>query len=78
MPDNIAAEELASFVERIESINAEIADHTDARKEVYAELKGRGYCGKTVRKIVALRKKNRDQLAEEENIEAIYREALGL
>lgn len=74
----ITAAELRQFVERIEAVNAQIAAHTEDRKEVYAELKGRGYCVKTVRKIVSLRKKSRDALAEEDAIEAIYREALGL
>jgi len=74
----VTADELKQFVERIEHQNAMIADETEARKEIYAEAKGRGYCTKTIRKIVALRKKRADQIAEEEAVEAMYREALGL
>lgn len=74
----ITADELTQFVERIEALNAEIADISEDRKEVFAEMKGRGYCTKTIRKIVALRKKQADEIAEEEAIEAMYREALGL
>lgn len=75
---NVTADELAAFVQRIETQNERIADETEGRKEIYEELAGRGYCKKTVRKIVALRKKKPDQIAEEEAIEHLYREVLGL
>lgn len=78
MTYEITADELRQFVERIEAQNARISDETEARKEIYAEVKGRGYCAKTVRKIVALRKKRADQIQEEEAVEAMYREALGI
>lgn len=74
----VTAEELLQFIERIETQNAAIADETEARKEIYAEAKGRGYCTKTIRKIVALRKKRADDIAEEEAIESMYRAALGM
>ncbi len=74
----VTAEELLQFIERIETQNAAIADETEARKEIYSEAKGRGYCTKTIRKIVALRKKRADDIAEEEAIETMYRAALGM
>jgi uncharacterized protein (UPF0335 family) len=74
----VTAEELLQFIERIETQNAAIADETEARKEIYSEAKGRGYCTKTIRKIVALRKKRADDIAEEEAIESMYRAALGM
>jgi len=74
----VTAEELLQFIERIETQNAAIAAETEARKEIYSEAKGRGYCTKTIRKIVALRKKRADDIAEEEAIESMYRAALGM
>jgi uncharacterized protein (UPF0335 family) len=74
----VTAEELLQFIERIETQNAAIADETEARKDIYAEARGRGYCTKTIRKIVALRKKRADDIAEEEAIESMYRAALGM
>jgi uncharacterized protein (UPF0335 family) len=74
----VTAEELLQFIERIETQNATIANETEARKEIYSEAKGRGYCPKTIRKIVALRKKRADDIAEEEAIESMYRAALGM
>lgn len=74
----VTADELRQIIERIEAQNARISDETEARKEIYAEAKGRGYCTKTIRKIVALRKKRADEIAEEEAIEEMYRSALGM
>ena len=76
--DNEIGDELRQLIERIEGQNERIAEETEARKEIYSEAKGRGYCTKTIRKIVALRKKRADEIAEEEAIEALYRQALGL
>lgn len=74
----VTADELRQIIERIEAQNARISDETEARKDIYAEAKGRGYCTKTIRKIVALRKKRADEIAEEEAIEGMYRSALGM
>ena len=74
----VTADELRQFIERVEAQNARISDEKEICKEIYAEIKGRGYCTKTFRKIIALRKKHADQIAEEEAIEDMYREALGM
>ncbi|QDP48421.1 MAG: putative double-stranded DNA-binding protein [Prokaryotic dsDNA virus sp.] len=74
----VTAEELRAFIERLERLDAEKRDISDQAKDVMAECKGRGYDTKAVRKVIALRKKTRDQIAEEEAVEAMYREALGL
>jgi uncharacterized protein (UPF0335 family) len=74
----VTAEELRAFVERIESINGDIAEYTETRKEIYAEARGRGYCTKTLRRVVADRKKRADELAEQEAVLEIYKQALGM
>jgi uncharacterized protein (UPF0335 family) len=74
----VSAEELRQFIERFERLEAEKRDIAEHQKEVMAEAKGRGYDTKAMRRIIALRKKTRDQLAEEEAVEALYRQALGL
>lgn len=75
---DVIADELRQIVERFERLDAERLDIVESQKEVMAEAKGRGYDTKVIRKIIALRKKRADQIAEEEAIEALYREALGL
>ena len=78
MQMDIIADELRQIVERFERLDAERVDIVESQKEVMAEAKGRGFDTKAIRKIIALRKKRADQIAEEEAIEALYREALGL
>ena len=74
----VTAEELRQIVERFERLEAEKQDIADQQKEVMAEAKARGYCTKTLRRIIADRKKSPDDLAEEEAVLEMYRQALGL
>lgn len=74
----VTADELRQFIERIEHLEQEKKDISDQIKEVYAESKGRGYDTKALRAIVALRKKDKDQIAEEEAVLDLYRQALNM
>lgn len=75
---NVTAAELRQFVERYEHLEAEKQDITEQQKEVMAEAKGRGYDTKVMRKIIALRKRDADDVAEEEAVLELYKEALGM
>ena len=75
---SVAAEELRQFIERFERLEAEKKDIADAQKEVMAEAKGRGYDTKVMRKVIALRKRDADDLAEEEAVLEMYKAALGM
>lgn len=75
---SIASEELRQFIERIERLDAEAKDIADQKKEVFAEAKGRGYDTKVMRKVLALRKRDKDDVAEEEAILEMYLAALGM
>ena len=72
----VTAGELRAFVERYERLDAEKKDIADQQKEVMAEAKGRGYDVKVLRKIVALRKKDPQEISEEEAVLDLYKEAL--
>ncbi len=74
----VTADELRQFIERYERLEAEKKDIADAQKEVMAEAKGRGYDTKVMRKVVALRKRDAQDLAEEEAVLEMYKEALGM
>lgn len=74
----VTAAELRQFVERYERLEQERRDLADQQKEVMAEAKGRGYDTRILRRIVALRKRDRDDIAEEEAVLALYKEALGM
>jgi uncharacterized protein (UPF0335 family) len=75
---NVTADELRAFIERYERLEAEVKDIKDSQKEVMAEAKGRGYDTKVMRKVIALRKRNRDDIAEEEAVLEMYMSALGM
>ncbi|MEM1073621.1 MAG: DUF2312 domain-containing protein [Pseudomonadota bacterium] len=72
------SDELRQFVERIERLDAEKKDIADQQKEVMAEAKARGYDTKILRKVIALRKRDADDIAEEEAVLEMYKEALGM
>ncbi|MEM9757340.1 MAG: DUF2312 domain-containing protein [Pseudomonadota bacterium] len=74
----VTAEELRQFVERFERLEAEKKDIAEQQKEVMAEAKGRGYDTKIMRKVIALRKRDADDIAEEEAVLEMYRQALGM
>lgn len=74
----VAADELRAFVERIERLNDEKAVIAEGIKEVRAEAKGRGYDAKTIDRIVALRKRDKDAIAEENALLEMYGRALGM
>lgn len=75
---NVTADELRQFIEQIEAGEAEKADAAERVKEVYAEAKARGYDTAVMRKIVAQRKRDPNDIAEEEAILEIYKSALGM
>jgi uncharacterized protein (UPF0335 family) len=75
---SVTADELRQFIERLERLDAEKRDLAEQAKEVMAEAKGRGYDPKAVRKIIAMRRKKADDIAEEEAILDVYRSALGM
>jgi len=74
----VTADELRQFIERIERLDAEKKDIAEQQKEVMAEAKGRGYDTKVMRKLVALRKRDSNDIAEEEAVLEMYKEALGM
>lgn len=74
----IAGDHLLSFVERIERLNEEADALRADIKDVYSELKGVGFDPKVVRKIIRLRKMDDHLRCEMEEIEDLYRSALGM
>jgi|TARA_B110000879_G_C10821636_1_gene374333 uncharacterized protein (UPF0335 family) len=74
----VTADELRQFIERVERLDAERKDLAEQQKEVMAEAKGRGYDTKVMRKLITMRKRDKDDIAEEEAILEMYKEALGM
>ena len=74
----VAAGELRQFIERFETLEIEKRNIADQQKEVMAEAKGRGYDTKILRKLVVLRKRDLQDIAEEEAVLDMYKSALGM
>tara|TARA_B100000925_G_C21991738_1_gene467158 strand:+ start:1742 stop:2017 length:276 start_codon:yes stop_codon:yes gene_type:complete len=74
----VTADELRQFLERFERLEIEKKDIADQQKEVMAEAKSRGYDTRIMRKIVSLRKRDLEDIAEEEAILTMYKTALGM
>jgi uncharacterized protein (UPF0335 family) len=76
--EGVAAEELRQFIERLETLETEKADLLESIKEVFAELKGRGFDAKAVRQILRIRKQDSAERQEQEAILELYLQALGM
>lgn len=74
----VTADELRQLIEQWEQLDVEKKDIAEQQKEVMAEAKARGYCTKTMRKVIAERKKTAEERAEEEAMLEMYRTALGM
>lgn len=74
----VTANELQSFVERIEAIEMEIGDWQVQKKDVYTEAKGQGYDTAVIKTLISLRKRKPDEIAEQEAILDMYKSALGM
>jgi len=75
---NVTADELRQFIERFEQLESEKKNVTANQKELMQEAKGRGYDTKVMKKLIALRKRDADSIAEEEAVLEMYKSALGM
>jgi uncharacterized protein (UPF0335 family) len=74
----VAAEELKQFVERVERLEEEKKALSDDIRDVYAEMKGRGFDVKAVRQIIKIRKQDHSERKEMEAILDLYMSALNM
>jgi uncharacterized protein (UPF0335 family) len=70
--------QLQALVERIEKLEDERSLLATDIKEIYAEAKFSGFEPKIIKKIIALRKKDKEQRAEEDALLQSYMNALGM
>ena len=74
----VTGQELRQFIEREERLVSERQELAESSKELFAEAKGRGYDTKVMRKIIAIRKRDANDLAEEEAVMEMYMTSLGM
>ena len=74
----IAGDTLRSYIERIERLEAENTAFTADIREIFSEAKGNGFDAKIMRQIVRLRRMDREDRLEQEELLAIYQHAMGM
>lgn len=72
----VAGDQLRVIVERIEHIEEEIKELTEAKKEVYLEAKGNGFDVKTLREVIRVRKQDQKERDELETLVEVYLQAI--
>lgn len=78
MTDAVAKDQLKAFVARIERLDEERKTISLDIKDVYGEAKGFGYDVKILRKVIALRKMDADDRANQEAVLDVYLAALDM
>ena len=76
MSEIVAKDQLKQYVNRIERLEADKTILLDDIKQVFDEAKANGFDVKTMKKVVQLRKLDKNKLAEQDAILEHYRQAL--
>jgi len=74
----VSGKRLKSYLDRIERMEEEKAALAEDIKEIFAEAKGTGFDVKTMRKLVRLRKMDREKRQEEEELLSLYMSSIGM
>lgn len=74
----VTAEQLRSYIERIERIEEEKDGLSADIKDIFAEAKGNGFDVKTMRQILKIRKLDPSDRDEQEALLELYMHALGM
>lgn len=77
-PNAVAREQLLQFIQRIERLEEEKSTIADDIKDVYGEAKGTGFDTKILKKVIAIRKMDKDERMEQEAVLDTYLAALGM
>lgn len=75
-PEMIAGDQLRTIVERIEHVEEEIKELTEAKKEIYQEAKGNGFDVKILREVIRVRKQDQKERDEHETLLDTYLQAI--
>lgn len=76
--DQSSQDLLKSVVERIEKLNEDLTNIKADIKEIYKEAKSDGFDVKALKDIIRMRKKDKDEIAEQDEIIQLYRSALDM
>lgn len=75
--DPVEGGQLKSLIERIERLDEEAKSISDDKAEIYAEAKAQGYSTKVMKRVIAIRRRDPNERAEEDAITDLYLQAVG-
>jgi uncharacterized protein (UPF0335 family) len=75
-PVDVPGNQLRAIVERIEQVEDEIKDLTEAKKEIFAEAKSNGFDVKVLREVIRVRKQDQKERDEHETLLDLYMSAI--
>ena len=75
-PVDVPGKQLRAIVERIEQVDDEIKDLTEAKKEIYAKAKSNGFDVKVLREVIRVRKQDQKERDEQESLLDLYMQAI--
>lgn len=78
MSNQANGQELKQYIERAERLDDEAKQVSDAKKDLFAEIKARGYDVKALKVILSERKQNPDDVAEQEAVVDLYKSVMGM
>lgn len=70
--------QLKSIVERVETVETEIREQQEARREIYQEAKSAGFDLPSLKAIVRMRREDAAKRAEREAMIDLYKDTLGI
>lgn len=73
----ISAGQLKSFMEKIENLEQDKAELLETIRDIFAEAKSEGFDVKVMRQLLKMRRMKKEELAEQEELLDLYRQALG-
>ena len=78
MSEVIESEKLKQIMNKIANIEEERLESAELLKDAFNEAKSMGFDVKIIKHVLKLRKKDKDDLAEEDSMIELYRGALGI
>lgn len=74
----VSGQRLKAFIERVERLEEEKAALAEDIKDILGEAKSTGFDTKIIRKVIRLRKMDKEKRQEEEELLELYKSAIGM
>ena len=76
--NGVAGDHLLKLIRKIESLETQKTEIAEEIKGVYGEAKAHGFDAKILRKVVSIRKREPEEVSEEQMLLDVYMQAIGM